>query len=40
MKRKARGAQKPRHISAQYVEVASAVQRGDSPAQAFIQHFL
>ena len=38
MKRKAHGAQKPRHIR-KYVEVASTAQRGDSPAQAINQRF-
>jgi hypothetical protein len=39
MKRKAHGAQKPRHIQ-RYVEVASTAQRSDSPAQTIIQRFL
>jgi hypothetical protein len=39
MKRKAHGAQEPRHIK-EYVEVASAAQRSDSPAQAINQRFL
>jgi len=38
MKRKARGAQEPRHIK-RIVEVASTAQRGDSPAQAINQRF-
>ena len=38
MKRKAHGAQKPRHINT-IVAVASAAQRSDSPAQAIIQRF-
>ena len=38
MKRKAHGAQKPRHIN-RIVEVASTVQRSDSPAQAINQRF-
>ena len=39
MKRKAHGAQEPRHIW-KYVEVTSTAQRGDSPAQAINQRFL
>jgi hypothetical protein len=39
MKRKAHGAQEPRHIK-EYVEVTSTAQRSDSPAQAIIQRFL
>ena len=39
MKRKAHGAQKPRHING-IVEVASTAQRSDSPAQAINQRFL
>ena len=39
MKRKAHGAQKPRHIN-RIVEVASTAQRSDSPAQAINQGFL
>jgi len=39
MKRKAHGAQKPRHIN-KIVEVASTAQRRDSPAQAINQGFL
>ena len=39
MRRKAHGAQEPRHIQ-RYVEVASTAQRGDSPAQAINQRFL
>jgi len=39
MKRKAHGAQKPRHIN-KIVEAASAAQRSDSPAQAINQGFL
>ena len=39
MKRKAHGAQEPRHIH-KYVEVTSTAQRSDSPAQAIIQRFL
>jgi len=39
MKRKAHGAQEPRHIW-KYVEATSAAQRGDSPAQAINQRFL
>jgi hypothetical protein len=39
MKRKAHGAQKPRHIL-KYVEVSSTAQRSDSPAQAINQRFL
>jgi len=39
MKRKAHGAQKPRHIK-RIVEVASTAQRSDSPAQAINQMFL
>jgi len=38
MKRKAPGAQKPRHIN-RIVEVASTAQRSDSPAQAINQGF-
>ena len=38
MKRKAHGAQKPRHIQ-KYVEVASTAQRSDLPAQAINQRF-
>jgi len=38
MKRKAHGAQEPRHIK-KYVEVASAAQRSDSLAQTINQHF-
>jgi len=38
MKRKAHGAQKPRHIN-RIVEVASTAQRSDSPAQAINQGF-
>ena len=38
MKRKAHGAQEPRHIQ-KYVEVTSAAQRSDSPAQAINQRF-
>ena len=38
MKRKAYGAQEPRHIQ-KYSEVTSTAQRGDSPAQAFNQRF-
>jgi len=38
MKRKAHGAQEPRHLQ-KYVEVSSAVQRGDSPARAINQRF-
>ena len=38
MKRKAHGTQKPRHIN-RIVEVASAAQRSDSPAQAINQGF-
>jgi len=38
MKRKAHGAQEPRHIE-RYVEVTSAAQRSDSPAQAINQSF-
>ena len=38
MKRKAHGAQEPRHIW-KYVEVTSTAQRGDSPAQAINQRF-
>ena len=38
MKRKAHGAQKPRHIK-RIVEVASTAQRSDSPAQAINQRF-
>ena len=39
MKRKAHGAQEPRHIW-KYVEVASTAQRGDSPARVINQRFL
>ena len=39
MKRKAHGAQEPRHIF-KYVEVTSTAQRSDSPAQAINQGFL
>jgi len=39
MKRKAHGAQKPRHIN-RIVEVTSTAQRSDSPAQAINQRFL
>jgi len=39
MKRKAHGAQEPRHIE-RYVEVTSTAQRSDSPAQAINQSFL
>jgi len=39
MKRKAHGAQEPRHIW-KYVEITSIAQRGDSPAQAINQRFL
>ena len=39
MKRKAHGAQQPRHIN-RIVEAASTAQRGDSPAQAIIRRFL
>ena len=39
MKRKAHGAQEPRHIN-RIVEVASTAQRSDSPAQAINQRFL
>ena len=39
MKRKAHGAQEPRHIL-KYVEVTSIAQRSDSPAQAINQCFL
>ena len=39
MKRKAHGAQKPRHIN-RIVEVASTAQRSDSPARAINQRFL
>ena len=39
MKRKAHGAQEPRHIW-KYVEVTSTAQCGDSPAQAINQRFL
>jgi len=39
MKRKAHGAEKPRHIK-RIVEVASTAQRSDSPAQAINQRFL
>jgi len=39
MKRKAHGAQKPRHIN-RIVEVVSTAQRSDSPAQAINQGFL
>ena len=39
MKRKAHGAQEPRHIT-KYVEVTSTAQRSDSPAQAINQGFL
>ena len=39
MKRKAHGAQEPRHIQ-KYVEVTSTAQRRDSPAQAINQRFL
>ena len=39
MKRKAHGAQEPRHIW-KYVEVTSTAQRRDSPAQAINQRFL
>jgi predicted nucleic acid-binding protein len=39
MKRKAHGAQEPRHIQ-RYVEVTSAAQRSDSPAQTISQRFL
>ena len=39
MKRKAHGAQEPRHIW-KYVEVTSTAQRDDSPAQAINQRFL
>ena len=38
MKRKAHGAQEPKHIQ-KYVEVTSTAQRGDSPAQAINQRF-
>jgi len=38
MKRKAHGAQKPRHIN-RIAEAASTAQRGDSPAQAINQRF-
>ena len=38
MKRKAHGAQEPRHIK-RIVEVASTAQRSDSPAQAINQRF-
>jgi len=38
MKRKAHGAQKPRHIK-RIVEVASTAQRSDSPAPAINQRF-
>jgi len=38
MKRKAHGAQEPRHIQ-RYVEVTSIAQRSDSPAQAINQRF-
>ena len=40
MKRKAHGAQEPKHIPAQYVKVTSTAQRSDSPEQAFNPHFL
>ena len=39
MKRKAHGAEEPRHIQ-KYVEVTSTAQRSDSPAQAINQRFL
>ena len=39
MKRKAHGAQQPRHIK-RLAEVASAAQRSDSPARAITQRFL
>ena len=39
MKRKAHGAQEPKHIQ-KYVEVTSAAQRSDSPVQAINQCFL
>jgi len=39
MKRKAHGAQEPRHIE-KYVEVTSTAQRSDSPAQTINQSFL
>jgi len=39
MKRKAHGAQEPRHIQ-KYVSVASTALRSDSPAQAINQRFL
>jgi len=39
LKRKAHGAQEPRHIQ-KYVEVASTAQRSDSPAQAINQRFI
>jgi hypothetical protein len=39
MKRKAHGAQEPKHIQ-RYVEVTSTAQRSDSPAQAINQRFL
>jgi len=39
MRRKAHGAQKPRHIK-RIIEVASTAQRSDSPAQAINQRFL
>jgi len=39
MKRKAHGAQKPRHIK-RIVEVASTAQRGDSLAQVINQRFI
>ena len=38
MKRKAHGAQEPRHIQ-KYVEVTSTAQRSDSPAQVINQRF-
>jgi len=38
MKRKAHGAQEPRHIE-RYVEITSTAQRSDSPAQAINQSF-
>jgi len=38
MKRKAHGAQEPRHIE-KYVEVANTAQRSDSPAQTINQRF-
>jgi len=38
MKRKAHGAQEPRHIW-KYVDVTSSAQRGDSPSQAINQRF-